>query len=134
MPLCEKLEIVGSIRRMKEYVNDVDVVLIPNFKETIRINMDAIGIHQSGGDKKEAWIVNGVKVELYYATHDTWGAFVLMYTGSKEYNISMRVKAKGLGYILNQYGLFKGEELIANRYEEDIFTALGMEYVKPEDR
>jgi DNA polymerase (family X) len=137
-PLCTKLEVVGSIRRGVEYPNDIDIVLIPNFKETIRINMDTLGVKQNSGDKKEAWLVGGVKVELYYATEDTWGAFVLMYTGSKMFNISMRAKAKKIGYTLNQYGLFEptdsGTTIIAQRTEEDIFKALNMEYTKPENR
>ena len=134
LPLCDKVEVVGSIRRNKEEPHDVDIVLIPKDKEQIRSLMSIRGNREMGGSKKEAWIIEGIKVELYYATEETWGAFVLMYTGSKEYNIMMRVKAKGMGLMLNQYGLFKGKELIVSRTEESIFRALGMPYVEPEKR
>jgi DNA polymerase (family 10) len=134
-PLCENILVVGSIRRLKEEPNDVDIVLITNEKEKIHIELLKMGTKLSGGDKKEAWEVNGVKAELYYATEDTWGAFVLMYTGSKEYNISMRAKAKSMGYSLSQYGLFNADKIrLASQTEEDIFTSLAMEYVEPEER
>ena len=133
-PVCSKIEIVGSLRRQKQNPNDVDIILIPKDKGTIASTMALLGIRESGGEKREAWIVDEVKVEVYYATEEAWGAFLLMYTGSKRLNISMRILAKTKGLMLNQYGLFRGIELIASKTEEDIFKALNIEYIEPELR
>lgn len=130
-PCCNKIMVVGSIRRLKDNPHDVDIVLIPKNKDEIISILNNIGIRQNGGSKKEAWIVDDVKVELYYATEDNFGAFVLMYTGSKEYNITMRIKAKKQGYMLNQYGLFENDTNIVSKTEEEIFKALNMPYVIP---
>lgn len=133
-PCCDNIEIVGSIRRQKAEPHDIDIVLIPKNKEEVISILNNLGTLESGGEKKGAWIVDNVKVELYFATKETWGGFVLMYTGSKEYNISMRYKAKKMGLMLNQYGLIKNGAIIAFEAEEDIFKALNMEYVAPEMR
>ena len=134
-PLCENILVVGSIRRLKEEPNDVDIVLISASKDKIQTELSKLGSRLQGGDKKEAWEVNGVKVELYYATEDTWGAFVLMYTGSKEYNISMRAKAKSMGMSLSQYGLSNSDKVVvASKTEAEIFEALDMNYREPEER
>lgn len=133
-PCCDNIEIAGSIRRQKAEPHDIDVVLIPKNKDEVISILNMLGTKESGGEKKAAWIVDNVKVELYFATKGNWGSFLLMYTGSKEYNISMRYKAKKMGLMLNQYGLFKDGFIIAFQTEEDIFKALDMKYVAPEMR
>lgn len=135
-PLCDNIMVVGSIRRNKENPNDIDIVLIPKSKDTIQAELTKLHFKRlQGGDKKEAWEIGNTKIELYYATEDSWGAFVLMYTGSKEYNISMRAKAKAMGYSLSQYGLFNADKIkVASLTEEEIFKALEIEYVEPEAR
>ena len=84
--------------------------------------------------KKMDMIIGGIRFNIYKARKDQWGAMVLFLTGNFLFNILMRGRAKDLGMKLNQYGLFHGDEIIAGKTEEQIFAALGMSYVRPEDR
>jgi DNA polymerase (family 10) len=60
---------------------------------------------------------------------------VVCRTGSREHNIMLASIAKSLGLHWNpQEGVFRGEELIASETEESIFSALGLDYERPEDR
>lgn len=66
-------------------------------------------------------------VESYYTA-------ILYFTGSYELNKTMRQKAKTMGYKLNEYGLFKGDDMMDVGSEEDVFKLLDMEYLPPEER
>jgi len=133
-PYCDDILVVGSIRRGSDNPHDVDIVLVPKNKTAIPVEMGKIGTRQSGGDKKETWLIDNVQVELYFTSMATWGAMILTYTGSKIFNIGMRALAKAKGLMLNQYGLFKDGKVIASLTEEDIFKALEMENVQPSQR
>jgi DNA polymerase/3'-5' exonuclease PolX len=87
-----------------------------------------------GESRKADYRINGVTFNVYQARKEAKGAMVLFLTGSKEFNIMMRGKAKEMGLKLNQYGLWQGERLIAARTERQIFAELGINYVSPRDR
>lgn len=84
--------------------------------------------------KKTAMIIGGVRFNIYRARKDEWGAMLLALTGNYLFTRLIRARAKSLDMKLNQYGLFHGDEIIAGKTEEQIFAALGMPYVRPEDR
>jgi len=65
---------------------------------------------------------------------EEWGAALLYFTGSKNFNIRMRNAAIAKGWKLNEYGLWDGDKLIAGKTEEEIFEALGWEFVEPTAR
>jgi DNA polymerase (family 10) len=56
------------------------------------------------------------------------------FTGSKAHNVAMRGRAQRMGLKINEYGLFRGEELIACRDEAQLFHELGLEFIPPELR
>jgi len=93
-PLSKKIMIVGSIRRKEENPVDVDIVLIPKNKEKILDYLNKKGKFEQGGEKRSTFKINKVKVEIYYAKPKSWGAMLLTYTGSFQYNIGLRVLAK----------------------------------------
>ena len=67
---------------------------------------------------------------------DSWGSALQYFTGSKDHNIRIRKIAMKKGYKLSEYGLFnrKTDRKIAGKSERDIYTKLGLNYPKPEDR
>ena len=147
-PYCVKAEIAGSIRRCKDTVNDIDIVVEPKpqcwiklIKE-IRREFDAITEKQ--GQKLATLYVpfaskqgrGHVQVDLYRASKNTWGILLLIRTGSAEYNIYLAKLAIRKGYrlayskgLLNEKG-----EVIASKTERDVFQALELDYISPQDR
>ncbi len=133
-PFSKKIGIAGSIRRNVENPIDVDVVLIPKDKDKIRNVLEKKGKFLQGGEKRLTFKIEGVKVEIYFTTSESWGASLLSYTGPVGESIGLRKIAKGKGLLLNQYGLYKGKKFIAGRTEKSIFDALGKKIKPPHMR
>jgi DNA polymerase (family 10) len=132
-----KWMICGSIRRGAKQFGDIDVVTempLPDVIKRFESIPGAVLKEVETSRKSMSIFIDGIQVDIYKATVQDWGAMTLFLTGSAFLNILMRAKAKKLGYKLNQYGVWMGDELIAGRDEEQIFYALGLKYLKPEER
>ena len=142
-----ELIIAGSYRRKTKTSGDIDI-LITSKKLTLKRIVDILikwGIITDViSMKKEKFM--GIAhcpsgqyfyfhVDIVFLPKEQWGAGLLWFTGSKGFNITMRAKAKKMGYTLNQHGLFnkKGEQIPAYS-EKEIMKALGMKWVPPEKR
>ena len=140
-PHCERIETVGSIRRGKPIVHDIDLVLIPKPYAAVVMSglLTTIGELKANGDKiKRVHLpTENIDVDIYVATPATWATLVLIRTGSKESNIRLAMTAKRKGWQLkaNGDGLFneKGER-IAGDTEQSIYQALGIPYQEPQAR
>jgi DNA polymerase (family 10) len=77
---------------------------------------------------------NGLQVDLRHVPEGAFGAALLYFTGSKEHNIELRRLAIEQGLSLNEYGLTRGETVVAARTEHDVYAALGLAWVPPELR
>jgi len=76
-----------------------------------------------------------LQVDIYRATPKTWGVLTLIRTGSTQHNIKLCSWAKSMGLMLSaKDGVIKDGQVIASRTEEEIFKALCLEYVAPEQR
>lgn len=144
----DKLVIVGSFRRKKDKLKDID--FLTNTKLD-KINLDKIkNIKKiiSGGEKKISLIYEyeniRIQLDLFYSDNKSWQFALLHYTGDKLQNIKLRTKAKKKGYKLNQYGIFdENDELLkidekditkVLKNEKDIFEFLGKKYKTPKER
>jgi DNA polymerase (family 10) len=130
---------VGSLRRGCDTCGDIDI-LAAGADQTI---MDAFVEHSlvervlARGDTKSSVLLRGgVQVDLRLVPADSRGAALQYFTGSKAHNIALRDRAIGLGFKLNEYGLFRieGDERVASATEEEIYEALGLAWVPPELR
>ncbi|HUK62000.1 MAG TPA: DNA polymerase/3'-5' exonuclease PolX, partial [Dongiaceae bacterium] len=74
------------------------------------------------------------QVDLRVVAVESFGAALVYFTGSKAHNIELRRIAIEKGWSLNEYGLTRGEKVIAGRSEEDVYRALGMDWIPPELR
>ncbi len=144
-----RAEIAGSLRRKKEIIGDIDIVLSAQKKETQNI-MKAFTSHPGvqritgEGETKSSVILNsGIHCDVRIV-NDAEFPFTLNYfTGSKEHNVRIRSLAKNFGLSLNEYGFSridsddkkgKTKKNISCINEENIYSALGLEYVPPELR
>jgi DNA polymerase (family 10) len=138
-----KLKIVavaGSLRRKMETVKDLDIIgcCENNDREELMeyfVNYDQSVEITGKGMTKAAIILNtGITVELRLVDEKKFPFLLLHVTGGKEYNTQMRRLAKENKMILNEYGLFRGDQLIACSDEKEIFKNLGLPFIPPELR
>ncbi|MCX7625156.1 MAG: DNA polymerase/3'-5' exonuclease PolX [Candidatus Sumerlaeaceae bacterium] len=142
----KRIEIAGSLRRRKEVVRDIDILVATTDPEPIAARFVANVLVQSvvaqGDTKISVVLTNGMQADLRMVKPDAFPFALQYFTGSKEHNTHLRARAKKLGYRLNEYGLFpedekesaRAEGLASVREEEDIYRALGLQYVPPELR
>ena len=136
-PYCSRIEVAGSVRRHKPTVNDLEFVLIPSDPWNLTYEILGLGALTRKGDKLKRVNHNGVQLDFYYASPETWVTLLLIRTGSKENNIRLATLAKKRGWHLSASGdgLFdeKGQR-VAGDSEESIYEALGLLYQSPEGR
>jgi DNA polymerase (family 10) len=130
---------VGSLRRGCESCGDIDI-LAAGAEPSL---MDAFIEHRlvervlAQGDTKSSVLLQGdYQADLRLVAPESRGAAMQYFTGSKSHNIALRDRAIGLGFKLNEYGLFRTEndERVAGRTEEEIYGALGLAWIPPELR
>lgn len=133
------IEPVGSLRRGCETCGDLDLLasgappgLMEDFVE-YRLVERALG---QGDTKSSVLIRGGFQADLRLVPPDSRGAALQYFTGSKAHNIALRDRAIGLGFKLNEYGLFRtaDEGRVAGEREEDVYVALGLDWIPPELR
>lgn len=139
----KKIEVAGSLRRRKDTVGDLDILVAAEDKDRKKI-MDAFtrirGVKEvlAKGESKSSIVVGelGCQVDLRIVEEDQWGAALFYFTGSKAHNVHIRNLAKAKGWKVNEYGLFREEDdqLLASREEKDIYDSMHMQYVPPELR
>ncbi|MBC7074321.1 DNA polymerase/3'-5' exonuclease PolX, partial [Candidatus Parcubacteria bacterium] len=134
----ERIDLVGSLRRMKETIGDVDFLVISKNPEPI---MDffvslpgVIKVWGKGTTKSSVRMKEGFDMDIRVLPKRSYGAALQYFTGSKEHNIALRKIAIEKGFKLSEYGLFKGSKMIAGESEEEIYQKLGMEWIAPELR
>lgn len=139
IPHVERYAIAGSFRRKRETVGDFDVLIeTDNPSDAIQFftKQDEVKEVLAAGDTKASVkLHNNFQVDVRVVPSISWGAALLYFTGSKTHNIELRTIAIKKGLRLNEYGLFKSDEsMVAGKTEEEIYNALGMDYIEPEMR
>ena len=129
-----KVEICGSLRRKTNYINDLDFVVLETNTKTKEMVSKLFDQLIEFGNLKMSGLIHKVYVEFRFSHHDNWGAMLIHYTGNKFLNIRLRSKASENGMKLNEYGLWKDEVRVAGKTEQEIFDALGIEFIPPQNR
>jgi len=137
----------GSLRRGKETVGDLDLLVTIAHGKNTPATIDSIaehiltypGIEQTlaRGENKVSFILkNGLQVDVRILEKEHFGAALLYFTGSKEHNVVLRGRANKMGFTLNEYALAKleGERPVASATEEEIYAKLGLDFIPPELR
>ncbi len=134
----ERVEIAGSARRWKETCGDLDLLAIAADSTAA---MDELSQHPlvsqvvaRGETKQHVRLKSGIDLDLRVVPPESFGAAWQYFTGSKEHNVVMRRLAQEKGLKLNEYGLFRGEEMVAGTDEESIYKTLELPWIPPELR
>lgn len=145
-------DIVGSYRRKKKKSGDIDILLShrnimskgeirDNYIEMIvnelKENFQYIGTLSHGKTKfMGLFIIDKLvrHIDILFIPMENFATTILYFTGSKEFNVKMRVHAKKLGYKLNEFGLYNGTKKIIVQTEREVFDFLNFPYKKPENR
>lgn len=131
-------QIAGSLRRMKEIVKDIDLLVCAKKPAAVHKafvgyrDVESVAAH--GDTKSSILLKSGIQCDLRTVAEKEFPFALYYFTGSKEHNVAVRTIAKKKGYKINEYGLFKGSRFIACKDEEEIFKRLGLHYVPPELR
>jgi DNA polymerase (family 10) len=135
---AEHVEYAGSLRRWRETIGDVDILATAEddahaerIMAAFRDLSDEIVV--SGPTKTSIRADNGsgLQVDLRVVRPECYGAALQYFTGSQAHNVAVRQVAIRAGLKLSEYGLFRGDELIASATEDDVYAALGMDWVPP---
>ena len=137
----ETIAAAGSLRRGKETIGDVDLLVTgPNAAAALervathpRVN-EVLG---RGANKTSVKVGReGLQIDVRALEHESFGAAMQYFTGSKEHNVALRQRALRMGLTLNEYGLFRLEDnsKVAGETEEGVYQALGLDWIPPELR
>ncbi len=140
------IQTAGSLRRRAETIGDVDILVAAGKKASERIieGFTSAGFVEdvlAAGPTKGSAIIRTettpVQVDVRVVPRESFGAAAQYFTGSKEHNVRLREIAIKAKLKLNEYGLFKGDRIVAGPVEEEIYQKLGLDYIEPllrEDR
>ncbi|HLL60367.1 MAG TPA: PHP domain-containing protein, partial [Candidatus Nitrosocosmicus sp.] len=154
-PDIKNIDVLGSMRRKKETIGDIDLAVIAEKDKCegiIQYFIDypkKLGVEGQGDKKASIIATNGMGIDLRVTSEDTYGAMLQYFTGSKEHNVKLREYALKKGLSLNEYGIKKitHDELrikkdkkvpvkndITFKTEEKFYNYLGLDYIEPELR
>ena len=143
LPQVERVEAAGSLRRGMETVGDLDFLVASSEPAPIMdwfTGMDGIAEITAHGDTKSSIrFEGGMQADLRVVPNEQFFFALHHFTGSKDHNVRMRQKALSMGLSLSEWGLRPEDEKASGRKagpieaqsEEDIFEALGLQYVPP---
>lgn len=151
----KKHKLCGSYRRKKLFSGDVDLVITSTWdkfnSDMLKSNISIKKPYAIGPDRVSTIIAISmtstqqkklnlskrnwkIKMDVFITNKYSYPFAILYATGSGEYNILMRAKAKRRGMLLNQHGLYKNGKSISVSTEQDIFRLLDIPFKKPENR
>ncbi|MER5756089.1 DNA polymerase/3'-5' exonuclease PolX [Streptomyces sp. NPDC002088] len=140
---CESCTYAGSLRRMRETIGDIDILVAAErsapFMDALSALPSTADVIAHGAKKTSVRTVKGLQIDLRVLPPDSWGAGLQYFTGSKAHNIRTRTIAVRRGLKLSEYGLFDTEsgKRTASRSEEEVYARLGLPWIPPtlrEDR
>ena len=138
LPEVKKIAAAGSLRRQKETVRDIDILVVSDKPKVVIPGLTRIEsvkyVQAEGETKASVRTKEDVQVDCRVVEAKSFGAALLYFTGSKNFNIKIRQLAIKKGLKVNEYGVFKKDKFICGATEEEIFRALGMAYIEPELR
>jgi DNA polymerase (family X) len=145
-PGIDKITPAGSLRRGRETVGDLDILVTGTACCSEEDRQKAIAyvakypplmdVIASGDNKISFHLRSGMQVDVRLLPPESFGAAMQYFTGSKAHNVALRQRALKMGYTLNEYSLatLEGEKPVAGKTEEEIYAKLNLDYIPPEMR
>ncbi len=143
-----QIELAGSLRRSRETIGDIDIVIaageesVPGIFDAFIGNEMVVEVLGRGETKSSVRTAGGRQIDLRIVRPDQFPAALIYFTGSKEHNVRLRGRARQSGMALNEYGLFRldgeGEtdfdHPVPSSSEQEIYSRLGLSWIPPELR
>jgi len=145
-PGIEKITPAGSLRRGRETVGDLDILVTGKICGDDAKRQQAIehvvkypplmDVIARGENKVSFHVRNGMQVDVRLLPPESFGAAMQYFTGSKAHNVALRQRALKMGYTLSEYSLadLKTEAPVAGATEQEIYAKLNLDYIPPEMR
>jgi DNA polymerase (family 10) len=138
LPQVNEISAAGSVRRMKETIGDIDILITSSEPDKVMDFFTAmpevVKIWAKGPSKSSVRLRGGFDCDLRVVKKESFGAALQYFTGSKDHNILTRRIAIQKGLKLNEYGVFKKGKRIAGRTEKEVYQSIGLPYIEPEIR
>jgi DNA polymerase (family X) len=139
VPRVVAAEAAGSVRRRRETVGDLDLLVATDDAEPVMRLVarlpEAAKTLAEGPTKTTIRLKSGLQVDVRVVRPESFGAALHYFTGSKNHNIALRTRAVRLGLKINEYGVFDREDhRLGGAREEDVFRAVGLPFIPPELR
>lgn len=139
-PFIQRVDACGSLRRMKETIGDLDILVSSNEEEKVMSAFTKWSEVQEvlalGSTKSSILTKSALQIDLRVVKPESYGAALQYFTGSQAHNIKLREIAIRKGLKLNEYGVFRieDEKKIAGATEDEVYAALGLPWIPPELR
>jgi len=141
VPGLERITPAGSLRRGKETIGDIDLLVTgPGAEAAIEhfVRYPHVSeVLSKGSNKASVKIgVEGLQVDLRALPARNYGSALQYFTGSKDHNIALRMRCVKMGFKLSEYGVFRArdEAWVAGESEEEVYAAVGLQWIPPELR
>ncbi|MGH7393005.1 MAG: DNA polymerase/3'-5' exonuclease PolX [Candidatus Rokuibacteriota bacterium] len=136
----ERIEVAGSLRRLRETVKDVDVLVTSTEPARVVATLTAMPsvteVIARGDTKASVRHQDGLQIDLRVVEPGAFGAAFQYFTGSKDHNVRLRELARRRGLTVSEYGVFEERTgaRVAGATEEDVYAAVGLPWIPPELR
>jgi DNA polymerase (family 10) len=134
---AKKVSIAGSLRRGKETIGDIDILVTSDYPERVieaYTTMHGVQSVLMEGETRASIVMDGMQLDLRVVRDECFGSALQYFTGSKEHSVRLREIAQRRGMKINEYGVFRGEERLGGSEEKDVYDALNMQFIPPEIR
>jgi DNA polymerase (family 10) len=136
----KQISVAGSLRRMKETIGDIDIVVTSTKAESVMDVFTTFAkvkqILARGSTRSSVVLDVGIQADVRVVEPESFGAALQYFTGSKEHNVKVRERAVRKGLKINEYGVFRvqGDRRVAGRTEEEVYASVGLPWIPPEIR
>ena len=134
----QEIEVAGSFRRRRETIGDLDILVTSRNPDQVMARFaeypDVKRIVSQGPTRASVRLSNGLQVDLRAVEPDAYGSALQYFTGSQAHSIELRKIAQAKKLKLNEYGVYEGTRRVAGRTEQDVYAALGVDWIPPELR
>lgn len=134
----ESVELCGSLRRKKEIVRDIDLLVAGTDRQAISEMFTSMPqveeVIVEGPAKTSCRLISGIEADLRVVNAESFPSALIYFTGSKEHNVKLRGLSKKRRLKLNEYGLFKEERAVTCTDEASVYEHLGLPFIPPELR
>lgn len=134
----DKIVAAGSYRRRQETVGDLDILATcgksgPVMERFVSYE-DVQRVVSRGKTRSTVVLRSGLQVDLRVVPEESYGAALHYFTGSKAHNVAIRTRGVDRGLKINEYGVFRNDERVGGRAEQEVYDQVKLPYIQPELR